>query len=90
MLGSGNQRSFVMDKLARELQVLLQDNDRLVLRIIAAREKTRALPKTEINLRLCYGVLRKLCLNVIKNMITRLSTRVVDNIGITFTDQAVC
>lgn len=90
LLDSGSQRSFVTNKLAKQLNIRLQDNDNLFLHTFASPDSTRyVLPKAELNLYLTDGVLRKLRLNVIENMTTKLNTCVVDNTGFTSSGHAV-
>ncbi|VDD84960.1 unnamed protein product [Enterobius vermicularis] len=90
LLDSGSQRSFVTNKLAKQLDILLPDNDKLILHTFAVQDSTRhVLPKAELNLHLTDGVLKLLRFNVIENMTTKLNTRVIDCTGVTSASQSV-
>ena len=90
LFDSGSQRSFMNERLAKKLNISAFESETLKLHTFAASDSIQfVLPKAEVNLQLCDGAFKRLCLSVISNMTTKLNMRLKDDYGVTMAGQAV-
>lgn len=80
LLDSGSQRSFMTERLAKTLEVPIITNEILILHTFVATDSIQyRAPKSEVEIQMRDGEKKRIRLNVIREMTTKLRTRVENN-----------